>query len=468
MRTTKLALALMLGLLTLGSLPGLGLAEQPEGTPDAAAAEASVPTEAPSTDATASKEDLGFFGAYADFWDRTVEHIGTLDPFGVTGQIPRGFMYVKADLTSFKIGGRYDTKRKIIPPFPPVEFTDGDGNKLLSVDMDLQGQGGMRIFQAAYGITDKLNFYFEVPTVFMDIEFNPVVHPVDDQGNYVSPQYAGLLGVKDPKTYNAGDFLYGTLNTLGRPAPAMKYHGDWLMGDINTGFSWNLYRSNCDSFPCISMALTPRVFLPTGKIPSANSSLTYATGPAVEAGIGGWAASSTQGLDIRLFKYSYWIDILLSSEFTATYGFEQTRKYPTNFVATSMGPTLDYRKFPDLSDLKGDFRFTPGWQLNWNAQLQIISTILTLGAAYGVKFNQDPEIKGDYEFITMVRSFELVGQGMVEALQLSALISLMPLYIPADIAFQYTKMLDGYNTIKYDDYYNIMVKFYIPIWPDSY
>ena len=51
----------------------------------------------------------------------------------------------------------------------------------------------------------------------------------------------------------------------------------------------------------------------------------------------------------------------------------------------------------------------------------------------------------------------------MEAVQLAATISLLPLYIPMDIAFQWRKVIDGYNAIVMDDFYQITLKGYFPL-----
>ena len=414
-----------------------------------------LPTEEPRAEAG---EDDSWW--WFRFIDKEIEKVSGMDLYGVTSQLPEGYLSVKWDWATIKAGKRYNDKRELGPAMPPIEFTEGD-QKILSIDMGLEGHGGGHTFQVSYGIIDDLDWYIEFPFTYMHVSFNPKINDIDDDGNKVAPGlYAGLLGISDPKTYSACEFMDNTLPMLGRPAPAIKYDGDWLLGDINTGFSWNIYRT-----PRFSVALTPRVFLPTGHIPDPENNLLYGTGPELETGVGGWAAGFTQGYDVRLFKYSYWIDIIASTEFTASYAFPQDRAYPDNFVKPNeLAMKLDPAAFPDLSGLEGNFEYRPGWSMEWTVQLQVQLAILGLGVGYGISHTQEPELNGDPNFLQMARSLELLGAQSMEMIQLAASINLLALYIPVDIAFQWRKVIDGYNAIIFDDYYQITVKAYLPLF----
>jgi hypothetical protein len=211
------------------------------------------------------------------------------------------------------------------------------------------------------------------------------------------------------------------------------------------------------------------VFFPTGHTPHPNRNLLYGTGPELETGIGGWAVGFTQGSDLRIFKYSWWLDIIASSEFSTSYAFAQDREYPTNFPKPSAAATaLDAQAFPDLSHLSGTFEYLPGWSVDWTAQLQFSLANLGLGVGYGVSYGQEPELKADPAFVSMVEGLQLLGATSVEMVQLGAMLSLLPL-VPAQLSFQYKKVVDGYNAIVFDDFYQITVKGYIPLfllWED--
>ena len=396
---------------------------------------------------------------YMEFWEGEIERIGAMDLYGVTSQLPTGYLSVKWQMDFIKAGSRYDDKRKLGPVMPPIEFTQDD-KKLISIDLGLEGHGGGHTFQISYGITDPLDWYIEIPFTYMNVSFNPEVAEIDDEGNKIDPSLASVLGVDDPKEYGPGDFLYSTLPQLGRPAPATSYKGRWLLGDVNTGFSWNYYRT-----PRMSAALTPRIFLPTGHTPPPEQNILYGTGPELETGIGGWGVSATQGYDFRVFRHSIWIDVIASTEATVGYFFEQKRKYPKNFVKPNpLAQALDPATFPDLSNLEGEFTYLPGMSVDWTVQLQFQIAILGLGVGYGIQHTPMPELNGDPDFISMAEGLELLGAQTAQLMQLGVSTSLIPLYIPLNVQFVYKKVLDGFNTIVFDGWYQLTLQGYAPLF----
>jgi hypothetical protein len=407
------------------------------------------------------------FGWWGRFMDKELELIGKMDLYGVTSQLPQGYAYIKWDWGTIEAGNRYDSRRRKGPVMKPIQFTqdtDGDGieEKLISIDMGLKGKGGGHTFQFSYGIIDALDWYIEVPFTYMNLGFSPKTQIIDDEGNRVAPSLASVLGIKNPKTFNAYQFNNELLPLLGRPSLDTSYEGKWLLGDINTGVSWNIYRNHR-----FSVALTPRVFLPTGHQPSSNSNLLWGTGPEMETGMGGWGAGFTQGYDVRLFQYSYWVSVVLSAEVAMAYGFPQQRAYPTNFpVPNPMAVALDPSAFPDLSHLEGKFRYTPGFSMSALLQLNVQVTLLGLSAGIGVMHSQEPELDADRSFIQMAKSLELLGTMQQELFQLGASLNLLPLYIPVELGFSYKKNISGYNAIVFDNYFQFTLKTYFPIWRD--
>jgi hypothetical protein len=424
-------------------------------------------------------EKKSIFRKYKEFLDGEFEKLSEMDLYGVTSQLPKGYLSMKWDWGTIKAKHRYNDKRKLGPVMPPITFSDGQGNPLIKIDMGLSGHGGGHTFQWSYGIIDELDWYFELPFTYMNINFYPTPLAVgtDKAGNnlYVEESTAKLLGIRDPKTFSGCDMNYYVLPKLNRPPVAVNSQAKWLLGDINTGFSWNIYRNSR-----FSVALTPRVFLPTGHTPHPNNNLTYGTGAEIETGIGGWAVGFTQGYDLRLFKYSYWIDVILSSEFTTAYAFQQQRDYPTNFpdmrltddpetavdesTFPTAGESMDPMTFPQLHDLKGTFSYTPGWSLDWSAQLNVQLAIIGLGFAYGISHSQEPELNGNQAFVNMAKGLELLGAQTIEAIKLGVSLSLLGLYVPLDVSFSWQKVVDGYNAIVFDDFFQLTVKGYIPLF----
>lgn len=427
------------------------------------------------TEAAAEKGEEG--EGWTDYLDREFERIIALDLYGVTAQLPQGYLSVKWDWGTIRAKNRYNNQRKLGPVMEPISFTD-EGNELINIDLGLNGHGGGHTFQLSYGITDPLDWYIEVPFTYMNVSFDPKLTNIktadgeeytdgNGEGGYkVHPSLAPLLGIKDGRNFTGCEFLYETMPMLGRPTPAADFQGKWMLGDINTGFSWNIYRTRL-----FSVALTPRVYLPTGHKPHPNNNLLWGTGPEIETGIGGWAAGFTQGYDLRVFEHVFRVgklpiplSLIASTEFGAAYGFPQQRDYPDNFPAPNpLAATLDPSAFPDLSHLKGTFTYTPGWSVDWVSQLQLSFAIFGFGVAYGIQHSQEPELIGDSAFLKMAKGLELLGQQTLEAVQFAGSISLLPFYIPLDFAFQYRKVIDGYNAIVFDDYYQLTVKGYIPL-----
>lgn len=395
---------------------------------------------------------------YTNWLDSIVGDVIEMDLYGTSAQLPRGFASVKYDHTRLKAHRRYNDKHEITPLLAPISLPGG-----VKLDLGLGGEGGGHLFQASYGITDRFNWYFELPYQYMHLAIRPRLLDGETDKPVVNPNDASDTDFARREGIRA---MYKYLPLLGRPVPNMKYDADWVMSDINTGFSWNPWRTKY-----LSTHLTCRVFFPTGRIANPNSSLTLGTGPELDTGMGGWAAGFTNGWDLRVYKYSYWIDIGLSSEFSMAYGFKQKRKYPTNFstepnkavLAAFQDPSM-YLSFPDLRHLKGTYDYTPGFSMSWMGQLKVQIAILGLGFGYGVNHSQEPEMDGDYYFIQMAKGLQLTGQQTLQAIQVGASISLLPFYIPVDFSFNWRKVVDGYNAIIFDDYWNIIVKTYIPIF----
>ncbi|HPV05340.1 MAG TPA: hypothetical protein PLC24_12330, partial [Myxococcota bacterium] len=164
------------------------------------------------------------------------------------------------------------------------------------------------------------------------------------------------------------------------------------------------------------------------------------------------------------------VDIVLSSEFSMAYFFEQKRDYPTNFTTEPNRSILQafndpnvFAQFPDLRHLKGQYSYTPGFGVSWMGQLSVQLAILGLNFGYGVQHSQEPEIQGDWYFYQMVRSLQLLGQNTIQAIQVGASLSLIPLYLPVQVDFSWRKIVDGYNALAMEDYYNVIVKVFIPM-----
>jgi len=408
-------------------------------------------------------ENDTIFHKYERFLNGELQKVADMDLYGVTSQLPQGYVGFKWDWGFLKANRRFDQHRHLTSGMPPIEFTDGDGNKQLSLDLGLSGRGGGHTIQVSYGIIDELDWYIEIPFTYMDIKLDPVANEIDDDGNRVDETLGSMLGISDSRSFNGEDFLRHVLPKLGRATPGIRYKGEWVLGDINTGFSWNYYRTHR-----MSAALTPRVFFPTGRIADSNNSLLYGTGPEIDVSVGGWGVGATQGYDLRIYQFPPWFDMVASTELTVAYWFPHKRKYPTNFVrpdpaVATLDPTGEM--FPDLTHLDGSFTYWPGWSVDWSVLLNFQVSIIGFGVGYGITYSQEPEIQADPAFLRMVEGLELLGAQTAHIVQLGATLNLLAFYIPVEIAFQWRKMVDGYNAIVFDDFFQITFKGYLPLFP---
>lgn len=396
--------------------------------------------------------------SYREFWMSELVRIGEMDLYGISAQLPQGYLKIKWDYGWLEADSRFNGQGELGPVFQPITF-ELNGEQQLNVALDLGGSGHGHTFQASYGIIDELDWYIEVPFTAMNLSLNPETLAVDEEGNTIGETAAGILGVEDRMAYNASNFIYETFPELGRPPVATSYDGRWLLGDINTGFSWNIFRSSR-----FSTAWTNRIFLPTGHVPSPETSITYATGPQPEIGIGGWGVSTTSGYDLRLYKNSHWIDIILSTDIGFGYFFRQKRDYPTNFVEPNpLASQLDPTSFPDLSHLDGTFTYTPGFNMTWTSQLGINVAGVGLSVAYGWAHSQKPHLDADPAFVQMVEGLELLGQQSRSELALGASISLLPLYVPANIGISRRIFVDGRDTLVFSNFWQFTIETFAPL-----
>jgi hypothetical protein len=385
-----------------------------------------------------------------------MHRVKKLDLYGITSQLPQGYLGFQWGFTSLTADKRYNSQRQLGEIFPPLEF-ELNGQKQLSADLGLTGEGGSHNFLLSYGVTDHLNVYIQAPFNYMSVNISPKIATLDDEGNRVGETMAQFFGIQDRKNYNGSNLLYDTFPALGRPTPGSQFEGSWLIGDVNTGFSWNYFRSRL-----YSAGLVGRLFLPTGHIPDPNQNLFFGTGPEIQIGNGGWGVGFSQLYDLRVFQRGNF-QITASTEFNASYFFKQLRPYPTNFVTPSaVAQQLDANAFPDLSNLEGDFEYTPGWGLLAYGQLDVAYGPIGIGVAYGTQYAQKPALSGDPQFLTMVEGLELVADSSAQIVRVGSRLSLLPLSIPAQISGSWEKIVGGHNVLVYRDNYSIQLSLILP------
>jgi len=440
--STKVALALLIVFLCVTPRLAGATEAAPEPTVEPAPGDDGA-------DAMASRGDVDaavtvvrwiFPKATADFLAEQFQVIAMMDPYGVTSQMPRGWAYAKWDYTTITAKHRYDGHRKLGPVLAPFTLDPAAqaliGTDATTADLGVGGNGGGHTFQFSYGINGMIDWYLEIPFTFMNVGFHP------DKG--------------------AAAFLKFYFEQR-EMEPMVGYKGQWLLGDINTGFSWNIYRN-----PWFSVALTPRVYLPTGHVPNPNHTFTFASGPELETGIGGWAFGFTQGYDIRLLPKGLvgWFDIIAPTEFTFTYAVPQRRKYPDNFLKqselllTAFGQPMPTAPADYVS--KSTFGYTPGMGLDWTAQINFSLAVIGFGIGYGITHSAEAEIYDAHPaFEAMAKALQLTGTQTMHGVQLAASINL-GLFM---VGFQWQKVVDGYNAIVFTDYYQLTLKGFFPVGP---
>jgi hypothetical protein len=425
----------------------------------------------------------GFWQSYTDYWDQWFERIIDLDLYGLTAQLPQGVFAFKVEWNMRDAAGRFNAHRVRTPIIEPITF-GGEEDPLLSLDLGASGGGGGITMQFSYGITDPLDFYFELPLQRMNVQMRPKLHKAD-------PFVVALVGGADPNWFNpdgtvkeryaneAAAWFVDLLPELGRPAlrepgdypvdlgPGKEYDsGGYVLGDINLGFSWNYYRSRR-----WSGALTGRVYLPTGGLANPNNSLTLGTGPGLDRGTGAFGFSFTKGYDVKLYQYEHWVSIVVSAEVTAGYFFKTTRRYPDFPRPTDRGNRLldlldpERQYFPDMSDLTGkSYDYTPGLGVAAQGGISVGFLIFDVGCSVGYQFSQEPELNADWRFETMVKSLEMQAAGHYEIMRCAAGFNLLPLYVPLQVHYQYEKNIGGRNTLIFDNNHWITIQGYIPTY----
>lgn len=433
----------------------------------------------------------GLFDSYTDYWEEWFARIEKLDLYGVTAQLPQGVFGFKWEWNMRDAVGRYNSHRVRTPILEPIEFGADEDNPDLALDLGASGGGGGITMQFSYGITDPLDFYFELPLQRMRVKMRPKLVRVNPFYLAAINSYAAMDGypgasadwfdeegyVKERYANEAAAWFLGYLPHLGRPAmldesdyhptkgPGKVYDSNgYVLADINLGFSWNYLRNER-----WSGALTGRVYLPTGNLAHPNNSLTMATGPGLDRGTGSFGVSFTKGYDVRVYQYEYWFGLILSAEFQAAYFFKSRRRYPDFPKPTEGGNRLldildpERMYFPDMSDLTGkSYEYTPG--LSAGAQFGVSVSVLMFdaGCNIGYQYAQEPELNADWRFETMVKNLEMQAAGHYEIMRCAAGFNLLPLYIPIQVHYQYEKNIGGRNTLIFDNNHWITIQGYIP------
>ena len=75
----------------------------------------------------------------------------------------------------------------------------------------------------------------------------------------------------------------------------------------------------------------------------------------------------------------------------------------------------------------------------------------------------DHLLDADPAFIQMVKGLELLGQQSRSEVQFSVSTTLLPLYVPASIGITRRVMIDGRDTLAFDDFWQLTVETFAPL-----
>ncbi|NOZ87533.1 MAG: hypothetical protein GXP49_14955 [Deltaproteobacteria bacterium] len=451
------------------------------------------------------RSEQSLWERYTSFWWSELDRLEQMDLYGVTSQLPKGYFKVKYEYSYINAASRWTNDYKKTQLIPPVFFSDSAGNPIVGLDLGGSGYGEGHYFQFSYGITDALDFYFELPMQTVHTKLRPKVVALDPGLEMI------LRSLRRPGCSGSRCWLFGNSQAqvnsldqtelfmrfmemvLGRPRPGSDYNGYMQLADINTGFSWNYFRT-----PYFSAALTGRVHFPSGQFADPDNTITFATGPELDRGTGSYGVSATFGFDVRLPRFWKYLDIVFSSETTVGYLFESKHEYPSVFggrgtpkyrdsldelgtkgfskplydsqdfldsnpLFKSMAGDLNLGLyFPDLSGIKGKtYKYVPGTNVNFTLQMGVTLFGVGLKFGYGHLYNQEPVLIGDPNFVSMVKNLEILGDMEADELQVGISIPLYLLYIPVEIAYGYQWNIGGRNLIVFDNHHIITINGYL-------
>ena len=417
---------------------------------------------------TAQAKD-GIWHTYKNHMDQVLEDVIEMDIWGTsTPQLPKGFWKIKYQYNHQKVNKRFGDNGEKVPFAPSLSFPDILGGDQDVFFVDLQGKtgggkGAGHTFQMSYGITDPLDFYIELPFQYAKVQFD-VQYQAGDLPDWKFNLYKTMLMGADLRTI---DGFWQFIESMGRPKLKEKYKTDGLdLGDIHFGLSWNYFKGEH-----FAAATTNRMYIPSGYQPDANNTIELFTGAGFPAGQKVFGLSTTQGFDFRLPKPFKWV--VFNAEFTWEYRFKARRhapKFPerTPYFDLLFGllagedPELA-AIFPDLRDMGDFYHITFGHSLDGEIGVTINPfRILPLGIKYGAGWSQEPDIQSNSpEFNSYIKDVEIVGEMEQQVLAFGTGITLIPLYIPMNIIFEYRHMLTGKGALVVEDNYVITAELFL-------
>jgi hypothetical protein len=206
--------------------------------------------------------EKGLFTRYIDFMDKEIQRIDKMDLWGPgSTQLPEGYFSIKYQYNNRIAQHRYDTFGNKIPIIPHISFNIDKDNYLI-LDLGGNGAGGSHSFMLSYDLVGGyLDYFLELPFIYMDVEMKP--RYIAKCNNFESCMaFQTIFGLPPSDKWSPMPNTFWTeLERLGRPKAKLHYSCDFEWQDVNTGVSFNYYRSDW-----MSTSVTPKVFFPTGKI----------------------------------------------------------------------------------------------------------------------------------------------------------------------------------------------------------
>jgi hypothetical protein len=206
---------------------------QPDGPSDTVTpqpVETAAPIDAAIDADDEAEEKKGFFErkhkGYLGYMFGELEKIGELDIYGVSGQLPKGYLGFKYQWTTIKAGARFGENGTKGPVATPIEFTNSNGDKVVSIDLGLSGKGHGHNFMVSYGISNPVDFYVELPFTFMDVKLQPKHRSGQCQRRHLRPD------LRQDRGLQSADLRRQRL-PLRHPAPTGPRHApDALRGQV--------------------------------------------------------------------------------------------------------------------------------------------------------------------------------------------------------------------------------------------
>jgi len=333
--------------------------------------------------------------------------------------------------------------------FEPQKNEDPYGGDTPFFEMtdNVEGEFEGYDIKAAFGITDPLDVFIEVPLQKRDMRLK----------THFVPGTCSRIGVRNVEQ------LYDLYELMGRPRPAMTYKSKSLeMGDLVLGAVWNFHHGEM-----LSTSVEGRLALPTGKRADPNQALIYGLGPQVDIGTGSYAPGLSFNGDFR--PPLPWKLLILSLDLDYDYRIKGMHRAPRylepNEQALAYLPEMSFfdRLFPDLSGLDDFYYVTPGSRVHGRIMAYVDGVYVTFGLGYDHEWEQEPVI--DSDSAPFEEMLDVLGSYRETELRQTVAAIECPLYqlkIPAMVRFEAYFPIFGRNGFRFENQYRTDVAFFVP------